>query len=281
MFLLPEQNPNFFIPKQQMDALPPDVLRHIASTYLGDKDRLCFAQVCKKLKPIAELDVRSFLPDTVLDVRGIPGFQRSRNNYAYVPGYLGLEECGESNLGLMAAQDPWTFVRVWMRLSREIKTLEFRRQCVETLSLQSVAWHADVVVALRVLLPKSVPIFSNALVKRAVWYAHLDAVAFLLDRGPMQADDENGALFRLALSTLGFEHSEAKVCGVVRELLRRGADPTRHDFWGIRLCLHMAFYDLTSLLCQHAVQWLGPADQIKLSRLVRDHVHFLSNFVFD
>lgn len=263
--------------------LPSDVLSHVVRDLLADRDRMVLASVAKRTHALAGKDAAHVIPDTVLDVRGREGFARSPHGYWFALG--GPVEVASdlgglaSDLGGVAACDPWTFVQRWALLPRAIKTPAFRVACLDALAVQSRAWHADVVVSLRALLPRSVSVFRSALAKRAVWYAHLDALAFLLDDGRMGVDDDNGALLRLALSTLGFEHPESTVAAVVGNLLARGADATRHDFWGVRLCLHMGFYDVAALLCEHCTVHLEAADRRRLADVLRHHVQFLTNFV--
>jgi hypothetical protein len=234
------------------------------------------AQVSRRLRGAAACDVPSFIPDSLLDVRNRSGFSRSSHGYSFVSG--GCVE-NQKNLGCLAATDPWAFVRTWMLLPASVKSPSFRRQCVQDLALQEMAWHPEVVVSLRLLLPRSFRYRNRALEKRAVWYANLAALSFLLDRGEdaMHVDDENGALLRLALSTLGFEHPETTVVDVVRTLLDRGADPSRHDLWGIRLCLHMGFWELAALLCERAPPWLSSLGRQEL-KVLKDHAPIF--FVF-
>lgn len=246
-----------------MDSLPTDVLTHVAIHLLCDQDRLALATCCRRTHAVACLDVPVYVyvPDTILDVRGQTGFDCSPHGYWHVFKSESESETTTKHstaavcpcdLASMAATQPWTFVRTWMSMPHSVKTLAFRKACVQALALQSVEWHADALASLKILLSHSDVTPSNVLVKRAVWNANLDALQFLLDRGVMKVDDENGALLRLALSTLERGHVEDKVVKVAKYLLLNGADPSRHDCWAIRMCVFLGFHDLARILCFHS-----------------------------
>lgn len=236
-----------------MDAFPPDVLRYMASTFLPDQHRLTLAQVNRKAREACRLDVAPVLFDTILDVRHHEGFRQSPNGYWYVPGKRPDQPAHPQELGCLAAAHPWTFVKAWVHIPREVKTSEFRKQCIQSLSLQE--WHADVVVALKVLRAGRVAGSDKQLLRRAVWYIRTDVVCYLMDQGNVPADGDNGAALVLALSALGTDSSEIQVAALIHELLKRGAVPTRHNLWGIRMCLQMNFHIVASLMCVYAMRW--------------------------
>lgn len=248
--------------------LPPDVVRFVCRSFLSDKDRLHMAQVNRSLHTLARLDTRGpVIFDRILDVRGQPGFRKTRNGYWELEPENLVEVNSVSAVGALAAlaaSDPWKFVKVWLRMSRNVKTREFRCQCVYSLCLQ--VWDPQVLVSMKMLLSCShedcgllchgmLTSSSRQLLRRAVWYGKKDIVTYMLDEGGLDADVDDGTPLRLALSTLGYEHTEDEVVDVVHELLLRGANPTLHGLWGIRLCLHLQYYVVGSLMCTYAMKW--------------------------
>jgi hypothetical protein len=166
-------------------------------------------------------------------------------------------------LGVLAATDPYSFIREWVAVPVSRKDVEFKNTCVAATVTHTTAWHNDVKVAFQIILRcchKECPrlclqvIAANGyqLVRRAVWYGRDDVLCFLLDKGRIPADVSGGTALRLALGTLGYEHSEDRVAKMVYELLKRGADPLRHNLWGIRLCLQRNFFVVAALLCMYA-----------------------------
>jgi len=235
-----------------MDAFPLDVLRYMASAFLSDQSRLTLAQVNRKARDACRLDVAPVLFDTILNVRRRQGFQQSPHGYWYVSGKRPDHPAHPHELGCLAATHPWAFVKAWLHIPREVKTFEFRRQCIQSLSLH--AWHPDLVVALKVLRTGKATGFDKQLLRRAVWYVRTDVMCYLLDHGNIQADADNGAALVLALSRLGSDPTETKMAALIHELLRRGANPTRHNLWGIRMCLQINFHIVASLMCVYAMR---------------------------
>jgi hypothetical protein len=237
-----------------MDAFPLDVIRYMASAFLSDRHRLALAQVNRKARNACQLDVAPVVFDAILDVRHHEGFRQSRNGYWYVPaGKRPDQPTHPQEMGCLAAAHPWAFVQAWLHIPREVKTSEFRRQCIQSLSLQE--WHADVVVAMKILRAGNASRSDKQLLRRAVWYVRKDVVCYLMDYGNVPADGDNGAALVLALSTLGSDPSEMQVAALIHELLQRGANPTRHNLWGIRMCLQMNFHIVASLMCVYAMRW--------------------------
>lgn len=247
------------------DNIPLDVVRYVCRSFLSDKDRLQMAQVNRSLNAVACLDTcNPVIFDKILDVRGQPGFHQTRNGY-WELDVLHEKQKHEKNpqkLGALAASDPWKFVKVWLSLQN--KTQDFRRQCVQNLCLQ--VWDPEVLVSMKVLLSCSheecglmchgiLTSSSRQLLRRAVWYGRKEIVTYMLDEGGIDADVDDGTPLRLALSTIGYEHTEDEVADVVHELLLRGANPTLHGLWGIRLCLHLQYYVVGSLMCTYAMKW--------------------------
>lgn len=247
--------------------LPTDVVRYVCREFLCDKDRLQMAQVSRMSHVLAGLDVcrpRPVIFDGILNVHGQPGFHKTRNGYWELVEFLPCTPTTPQELGALAASDPWYFVKVWLSMSRDVKTREFRRQCVHSFCLE--VWDPRVLVSMKLLLSCShedcgllchgmLTSSNRQLLRRAVWYGKRDIVSYMLDEGGIDADVDNGTPLRLALSTLGYEHTEDEVVDVVHELLLRGANPTLHGLWGIRLCLHLQYYVVGSLMCTYAMKW--------------------------
>ena len=243
-----------------MQALPIDVLRYLGSVFLTDTQRLTLALVNRSMHNACRRDVDAVVFDTLLDVRGREGFQQSRNGYWYVPVPVPPPPDKQHpphpyELGQLAATHPWEFARTWVRLPSSAKSFEFRRQCIRSLSLH--VWHAEVLVAVKVLKAHRPRAPDRQLFRRAVWYGCKEVVCFLMDDDKMPVDADDGAALSLALSTLGHDRSEAQVADLVQELLKRGANPTRHNLWGIRVCLQLDYHVVASLMCTYAMNWDG------------------------
>ena len=259
-----------------------DVLRYVFGSFLPDKDRLAVAQVCHSWHALARLDACPVIFDKILNVQDQTGFCRTRNGYWELVDRVSPCFRHPSELGMLAANDPWTFVRTWLSMmpsssswssSTGIKSRDFRRQCVQSLCLQ--VWGPDVLVSIKVMLScchdecgllcrRLLKSGSHQLFRRAVWYGKKDIVIYMLDEGGVDADADSGTPLRLALSTLGYENSEDEVADVVHELLLRGANPARHGLWGIRLCLHLRFYVIGSLMCTYAMKWSYGRNMLEL-----------------
>lgn len=244
-----------------MDDLPIDVLCHLASTFLGDRDRLALAQTHRSAWTAARRDTfpHPIVLDAVLDVRGQDGFRKSPHGYWYclpVVADWGVPTVPH-HLGALASAKPWAFVRQWLCLSENLKTTTFRRQCVQSLSVQDT-WHADVLVALKILLTTSRQRWGqnlhSQLLRRAVWYGRTDVVTYLMDQ-VAPTDHESTALLQLALGTLGYENTESQGAELVHELLKRGANPLVHNLWAIRMTLQLNFLVVASLMCVYALKW--------------------------
>lgn len=249
-----------------METLPVDVVRYMSAVFLSDMDRLNLAQVNHKCCAIACLDARAVVYDSLLNVNGQPGFHKTAHGYWSVSFLDTLVDVDlqPKKWGCLAATEPWTFVQRWLCLPKDLKSEEFRRQCVHDVSLQ--IWHRDVLVSMKVLLTcnhdecgrlcsRLLSSTDKILLRRAVWYGKTDIVSCLLDEGCIDADADYGMALRLALSTLGYENTEENVAELVHELLKRGANPIRHGLWGIRLCLHLHFHIVGSLMCVYAMKW--------------------------
>lgn len=242
-----------------VDDVPVDILRLIAAEYLPCRDRLRLAQTSRRWKLVAAIDGSPVILEVCL--RGVPGFSRTPNGYVTcVPCMNDGDPC---RLGVLAATDPYLFVRQWVAVPMVRKDAEFRHDCISATVAHTTAWHADIAIAFQIILTcrhKGCPrlclriIAANGyqLVRRAVWYGRDDVLCFLLDEGRIPADVSGGTALRLALGTLGYEHSEDRVAKIVYELLERGADPLRHNLWGIRLCLQRNFFVVAALLCVYA-----------------------------
>lgn len=261
-----------------MQGIPLDVLRYIAKTFLSDRDRLRLAQANRRCHAVARLDASPVVFDAILDVRDREGFRQSPNGYWH-PLPLPSFDMNPQHLGMMAATDPWAFVKRWMTIPKEIKSLEFRQDCVDGFTLHTTAWNPDVVAALTVMLrcmhpdcnvlcARLLSTSAHQLLRRAVWYGRKDVLCFLLDKGNMDADVGEGAPLRLTIGTLGYEHTEDEVAEIVYELLERGADPLRNNLWGIRLCLQRNFYVVAALLSMYAAK--RSEGRTKLLELVHD-----------
>lgn len=246
-----------------METLSVDVLRYLSTAYLSDMDRLHLAQVNHLCHNIASLDACPVMYDCLLNVEGQAGFYKTDHGYWSVSSRT-LVDLQPKQWGCLAATDPWTFVRQWLCLPKALKSAEYRRECVHHVSLQ--IWHREVLVSMKVLLTcnhaecgrlcsRLLASTDKILLRRAVWYGKTDIVSYFLDEGRLDADADYGMALRLALSTLGYENTEANVAELVHELLKRGANPTRHGLWGIRLCLHLRFDTVASLLCVYAMKW--------------------------
>lgn len=240
--------------------VPVDVLRLIAARFLADKDRLQLAQTCRRWRRIAAVDVSPVLLGFHFH-DSHPGFFTSPNGYATCIPEPNDED--PYRLGVLATTDPFAFVRQWLAIPNQKKSAAYRSECVSAMVLQATAWHADVMASLKLLLtcrhrdcpclcPRVLAANAYQLLRRAVWYGRDDIVCYLLDLGNIHPDVHGGSALRLALGTLGFEHSEDKVAHMVYELLRRGADPLRHNLWSIRLCLQRNFFVVAALLCMYS-----------------------------
>ena len=264
-----------------MQGIPLDVLRFLATNFLPDRDRLALAQTCRRCHRVAHLDAAPVILDTVLDVRGREGFARSNNGYWFslpTPDDMDVDPDPQF-LGIMAATDPWAFVQRWMALPLHVKTAQFRRACLDGLTLHTMTWDLAILASLKVMLQCPHPACAglcshllcastHQLLRRAVWYGRIDVLCALLDQGKIDADVGEGTPLRLALGTLGYEQTEDQVAKIVYELLKRGASPLRHNLWGIRLCLQRNFYVVAALLCLYAVKHSG--GQPKLCALLQE-----------
>jgi hypothetical protein len=251
-----------------MDTLPSEVVTHLARTFLCDQDRLSLASTSRHLRNVAGVDRPSVIFDHVLTVSDQEGFTRSRNGYWHVTD-PSLDSMDADRLGHLAATDPWRFVRQWAsntEVGSPPRTVAFRRACLNSMCMQADRWHRDILSALRLLLHcghRGCPSFcrrvlsatDTQILRQAIWYARLDIVAALLDHGNLDVDMNNGTPLRLALSTIGYENSEAAMLPTIEELLRRGADPVRDRLWGIRLSLQRRFYQVAGRLCAYAWRW--------------------------
>lgn len=244
-----------------MREVPLDILRLISRDFLTDFDRLRLAQTCHRWNVIAGVDV---CPVVLSDfMKSVTGLTRSPH------GYLTCEsepnDGDPRRLGSLGATDPSTFIKQWLFLPSFHKNAEFRHTCISAIVESTTSWPADIVLVLRICLAcrhkecagrckRLVAANAYQLLRRAVWYGREDVVRFLLDDCKIAADVNGGTALRLALGTLGYEHSEDRVARIVYELLERGADPLRHNLWGIRLCLQRNFLVVAVLLCVYAAK---------------------------
>lgn len=249
---------------QRVDV-PVDILRLIAAEYLPCRDRLHLSQTCRRWNLVARIDVVSPVLLVFLG-KHIPGFTQSPNGYWTCA--LESNDGDPVRLGVLAATDPYAFIKQWLAVPLSHKNTEYRHTCMTATVMNTpptTPWHADIIVAFRAILSCQHPhcfnlchfvVTANAyqVLRRAVWYGREDVVCFLLDEGGVSADVNGGTALRLALGTLGYEHSEEKVARIVYELLDRGADPVRHNMWGIRLCLQRNFFVVAALLCIYAAR---------------------------
>ncbi len=242
-----------------VDVVPVDVLRLIAAVYLPCRDRLRLAQTSRRWLSVARIDASPVVLG--VDLREAPGFWRSPNGYVTC-----VPEANDGDpyrLGVLAATAPFAFIRQWVAVPMSRKDMGFKCDCLAATVTQTTAWHEDVKVAFHIVLTcrhvgcpglcvRLLAANGYQLVRRAVWYGRDDVLCFLLDEGHIPADFNGGTALRLALGTLGYEHSEDRVAKLVYELLKRGADPLRHNLWGIRLCLQRNFFVVAALLCMYA-----------------------------
>jgi hypothetical protein len=117
-------------------------------------------------------------------------------------------------------------------------------------------WHEEVLLTIKVLRSRRPRAPDRQLLRRAIWHCRTEVVCHLLDGG-MSVDASDGAALSLALSTLGHNRPEEQVADLVLELLMRGANPTRHNFWGLRVSLHLNYQVVAGLLCVYSMKVAG------------------------
>jgi len=237
-----------------MEDLPVELARYLGSVFLCDKDRLMFAQVNCSAHKACGRDVDHVLMDDI-DVRGKHGFQRSPNGYWHAPELPVGVKFHPIELGYLGAIDPYTFLRSWLHVPSSIKTRDFRRQCMQSLSLHG--WHEEVLLSIQVLRSHRPRSPDKYLFRRAIWHCRTEVVCHLLDGSSMTVDANDGAALSLALSTLGHDRPEGQVADLVLQLLIRGANPMRHNFWGLRVSLHLNYHVVAGLLCVYAMKVAG------------------------
>lgn len=237
-----------------MEFLPVELVRYVGSVFLREKDRLVLAQVNCIAREACGCDVDHILSDDI-DVCDKRGFQRSPNGYWHASDPPPGINPHPIELGYLAATAPYSFLRSWLHVPLCIKTRDFRRQCIESLSLH--VWHEEVLLSIKVLRSHRPRSPDKQLLRRALWYCRTEVVCHLLDGSNMSVDASDGAALSLALSTLGHDRPEGQVADLVLQLLIRGANPTRHNFWSLRVSLHLNYYVVAGLLCAYAMKVAG------------------------
>ena len=237
-----------------MELLPVDLIRYIGSGFLSDKDRLSLAQVNGTTRQACMRDVDHVFFDGMADVMNKTGFQKSLNGYWYAPAPPPGMRLHPQELGRLGAKDPYTFITAWLHIANYTKSNDFRRQCIQSMALEN--WHEEVLLTIKVIRSRRPRAPNKQLLLRAIWYCRTEVVCYLLDSG-MSVDANDGAALSLALSTLSHNRPEQQVADLVLEMLKRGANPTRHDFWGLRVSLRLNAQIVSGLLSVYSTRISG------------------------
>lgn len=248
-----------------MQSLPVELLRYVGSSFLSDRDRLALAQVNRTTRQACRRDVDHVILDDIVDVRGKIGFSKSPSGYWHAPEPLPGVKPHPLELGCLGATDPYAFLRAWLHISAYTKCNDFRRQCIQSMALHH--WHEEIMLTIKILRSRRPRAPDRQLLRRALWYCRTEVACHLLDCG-MAVDASDGAALSLALSTLGHNRPEEQVAELVLQLLIRGANPTRHNFWGLRVSLHLNYHVVAGLLCAYSMKVTG--GETKLVALVNE-----------